>query len=308
MNNMKKSLLMLGLPIFSLVMTSCTTSSSTKEKGTKDLTYSEARKFAEDNYDKNALNTVPTTMSYGINKFCYNLDINYETPDGGTETINLSADYQGIHLTLKDKYAYCISSSVVDTIEDHAATYYGAALSFVGEPPIELKYQLIDSEKLRFDVTTKTDIAGNVTVKLLSFVFSLLHGISDVAGYIDLGYSPKKEDIIPTYILMLLNMIPGGYGSYLATFMNLASVTISPSSASNSDVFDIYMNSNSDGYLTDIGFEATSGFDISGFVNLKKYAKENPEFGDRPSETNKYKFTCVGSFECDIKVTTNFVE
>lgn len=291
--NMKRIALMM-LPVVTLVSTTSCGQSS------RLASYDSMRKFAEDNYDQYALDTVPSSLIYNINRAKAEIDVTYTTPTGGSDSFNFSFGVAGIHVTLKDQYAIVLSSSLVDKIEQYYSDFSGLAISVIDESPIDMEYRIFGDKSTMITLDTNAKIAGNLLVKLLRVGVGAMDSVASMAGFIPEEPTQQIGEAIVSILESILGAGNADVGLYV---MNYLALTISDSSKSDGDAFGTYLLTDKHGFLSELNFNFASSFAISGLAAFKKYSSANPREGDQPIGTEApYQFTLKGSFDFDVKV------
>lgn len=312
LKNMKKIVAM-ALPVLTLSLTSC-------NRGAEFLNYEKARAFIVDTYDEHALDTVPMVYTANFNKMEANVDINYVTPDGGSDSSNIAFGFNGIHATINDRYAICLSSTLLDAIETYYSDFVAFALSIQEESPIDLDYVLIDNSITKITLATSEKMVGSLLVRLLQMAASTI----DVASKV--GFIPKINDdgtmtaeteavkTVQAAIFKFVNSIRSD-ASKAATMtntiidvINYLSVTVFDSSEARGEVFHTYLTTDKYGFLRDLNFTFKSGFAINGLTSLKEYDSKTPTEGDKPKTSDPYRFTLDGSFDFDFNINAKYAK
>lgn len=317
--NMKR-LATLSLPLVALSLTSC-------NNGPKYTTYDKMRRFAVETYDQHALDAVPTTVTTNFNKAQANIVIDYKTPDGGSNSLTFSFGFSGVHVVVKNQYAYCLSSTMIDMIEQYYSDFAGIAVSLQKEPPLQMNYALTGNNCSKIELTAKEQLVGSVLVKLLQLGTSVVDIASKLAGYIPTNTQPSQQ--ITKYIVMgiqglltLLFPIPEGASesevreiqnkirritNVIIGVMNYLELSVSDSSRADGEVFDSYLTTDSFGFINKLVFDFTSNFVITGLARFKTYESSTPREGDKPIATEApYQFTMTGSIDFDIDVVSQY--
>lgn len=327
-NNMKK-IIALALPVVTLTLTSCGNRSKT-------ITYDKMRRFASEQYDQYALDSIPTTYKYDFNKMQAVMDVDYTTPSGGSQTFAFSFGFNGIHAVLKDRYAVCLSSSLVDKIEKYYSDFVGLAISLKEEPPIQMLYHLIGDNCTMIDLSANEKLVGSVLVELLQFGAGVIDLVSSFTGFIpsldQIDSAPKTTQMIMMYIYQLVQLLVSsgkqpaapdhdpekegeGEGEEKAinvtntifSVLNYSSITVSDSSKASGETFYSYLTTDSHGFLDAFNFIFKSSFTITGQAAFKRYATNSPKAGDRPISTDEpYHYTLTGSCDFDFNVVSQY--
>lgn len=307
--NMKR-LAALSLPLVALSLASC-------NNGPKYISYDKMRRFASETYDQYALDAVPATFTTNLNKVEANVVIDYKTPEGGSDSLVFSFGFSGVHVVVKDQYAYCLSSTLVDMIEQYYSDFAGIALSLKEEPPVQLNYELIGGNRSKVGLTASENLVGSVLVKLLQLGAGVLDAASAYAGFIPFmgGTEPQKESslIICQAINGMLKAIQKFYPNLNApvvrrtilAIMDYAKFTVSNSSKSNGEVFNTYITTDDYGFLNKFVFDFKSDFVITGLAQFKNYGG-TPKEGDQPTVEAPYQFTMTGSIDFDIDIVSEY--
>lgn len=297
-----KQFITLALPVVALTFTSCGNSPRT-------VNYQQMRRFASENYDSHAIDTVPTDYMINFNNMTTNVVVEYNTPAGGFDSFTFSYGFGNVHIRLKDRYAITLSSTVIDSIEKYYSDFVAIALTLKDEPPVELLYQLFGNNCSKIDLVTSHKLVGDVLVRLLQFAVGAIDGLSAITGYMPLGEMPTDplRAMVYRYVMMALEAIPirALDPSMFFGLMDYVSLTISDSSKSHGDVFETYVTTDNYGFLNKLDFNFKSSFEIAGLAAFKRYENAYPEEGERPISTEApYNFTLTGSFDYDFDIST----
>lgn len=319
-NNMKK-IVALALPVVTLTLTSCGDQSKT-------ITYDKMRRFATEQYDQYALDAVPTTYKFNFNKMQAALDVDYTTPSGGSQAFTFSFGFNGIHAVFKDRYAVCLSSGLVDTIEKYYSDFVGLAISLREEPPIQMLYHLMSNNCTKIDLTASEKLVGSVLVELLQFVAGTIDLISSFTGFIPnidqlTEDTPRIIQMVVMYIYQIVNsFVPEetnqtkkevreqkvkNITNTVIGILNYLSLTVSDSSKASGERFNSYLTTDSHGFLDAFNFIFKSSFVITGQTTLKRYSTSSPKAGERPISTDvPYHYTLTGSIDFDFNVVSEY--
>lgn len=301
-----RKIITLALPIAALSLTSCGNNS-------KNVTYDAMRRFATEHYDQNALDAIPAIYRANFNKFQAGIDVSYATPDGGNESFNINFAFNGIHLEVKDRYAVCLSSTLVDMIEQYYSNFLGLAVSLKEEPPIQMLYQLFGDNHAKVKLGASEKLVSSFVIELVKFINSAFSALSDFVGYVPLDGSiqDKKIAMIFQYLQIGLSKIPF-IGQYMFTplvaMMDYTAISLLDTSKAHGETFDSYLSTDSYGFLNEFSFLFKSEFDINGLMSIKHYASDVPAEKEHPdSKSLPYKFNIKGSIDFDFDVTSEFV-
>lgn len=310
--NMKR-LISLVLPVVAITTTSC-------GNATKTISYEQMRRFVSETYDDHAIDTIPVTYFANLNKAQADVTINYTTPDGGADSSDIAFGFNGIHLSIKDKYAYMLSSTLLDNIEQYYCDFAGLAVSVKQEPPIQMLYQLTGNNCSKINFVANEKIVGAFLIKLLQFFGATLDAVSSVSGFIPMGNDVDPSELTDpmvknVYMAVMaiaeaLGNVPlvGTYAAFVPTvifgLMNYTSFAVSDSSKSNGEYFNAYLTTDNYGMLNKLDFNFKSSFDISGLIWYKQYDSNKPEEGDHPSTSRPYHFSMSGSFDFDFDISS----
>lgn len=313
-----KRLAALSLPLVALSLASC-------NNGPKYISYDKMRRFAAEAYDQYALDAVPATFTTNLNKVEANVVIDYKTPEGGSDSLVFSFGFSGIHVVVKDRYAYCLSSTLIDMIEQYYSDFAGIALSFQDEPPLQMNYELIGGNRSKVELTASENLVGSVLVKLLQLGAGVMDVASSYAGFIPINAESLPAKTPAGQVANAVNMLIQGILSLpffedvsdinryatlarrvIFALMDYAKFTVSSSSKSNGEVFDTYFTTDDYGLIDKFVFDFKSDFVISGLAQFKKYESDTPQLGDKPVTEAPYQFTMTGSFDIDIDIVSEY--
>lgn len=328
--NMKK-LIAVALPVLTLSLTSC-------DRGAKLLSYEKVREFAENTYDSHALDTVPMVYTGNFNKMEANVNVSYVTPEGNKDSFNVSFGFNGIHVTINDRYAICLSSTLVDSIEKYYSDFVGFAISLQETSPIDMNYILIDNSSTRVAFTTSEKMIGSLLVKLLQLASGAADAASSAAGFLPRLRSLNNPSattqvgaLVQQAIIAITNMIysssqsggggkvPGGgekpdnkplkFANFLISYLNYFAVSVFDSSKAHGEVFHTYLTADKYGFLRDLDFFFKSSFTLNGIAALKEYTSGEPQEGEQPKDIGApYRFTLSGSFDFDFNIHADYAK
>ncbi len=294
-----KRLATVGLPAFALIFTSCGTIA-------KVISYEQMRAFAKEQYDEHAIDTVPVNYIANFNSMNAHAIVDIITPTGEADQINLGFSHNGIHVKLKDRYAYFLSSIMIDNIE----RYYSNMVSFIsdldGNSPFELTYQLLEGNCSKIDITRSRENHGEFVVRLNKSITSLFDTISSVFGYIPSDPSEIQNAVLKTIVAYIISSPIGDFSEYLFGIFNYVQLNIFNSSRSFGDVFNTYITTDSNGMINKLDFNFKSNFVVNGLAAYKHYDSTTPSEGDRPELESPYHFTLTGSFDFDFDISTEY--
>lgn len=281
------------------------------------MSYDKIREYATKHYDEYALDAIPATFTTNLNKMQANIDVNYISPEGGEETFNIAFGFNGIHVVVKDQYAYCLSSGMIDMIEQYYSDFSGLALSLQDEPPIDMNYYLVGDERTKIELTTSQKVAGKLIIKLLQLGTGALDSLFAVTGYLPTEGEPTSEigSLVYDYLVQLFSGSSSGdkpdskaekYVRVIFGIMDYLQINVSDSSTAQGEKFKTYLNTDKYGIMKKLGFIFKSEFNISGLAAYKQYDSVTPKEGDRPTATEPYFFSLKGSVDFDFDISCKY--
>lgn len=310
---MKKRNLFLStlIPVVALVTTSCDSN--------KQLSYTEALQYISDHYDQNSLDAVLVDYTVEVEKFGFDLNVNIIDDIGEMSDIKFAMGLGGITTVARGFYAYCMSSQLVNKVQNAYATVSSLVMESYTKIPVEVNYKLVGGG-MQVSFGTNSDAAVNILVDVIKLGVSALNALgalpremreSILGGKSVVDNTPsvepdpklksyanesstlgkvKKGDSTET-LLYITDLIYDGLG-----------ISIDPTSSSKDDTFTTYIGCESHGYIT------SGAVDVGGDVDIGLLLTTTDTFSGKHPEVAGIggRYTITGNLGFKATVNAEF--
>lgn len=289
MKSINKFVLAALFPMTALTITSCEGGSARRI-----LTYQEAKEFVAEHYDKHALDSALCSYTNNLNTMYVDIDLEYETP-AGMDGMAFGFGGSNTHVTTHNKYAYVLSSAMLDKIENANSVASALSLEIIDVVPIALDY-IEDNGKMTIELGIAPGQAVNFLVKLACLITGAME-----LGSTTFGYAVPKNGSSPLSLGIKSLFSSTSSRKKVCDIINYYSFTVNTSSTSKGDKFLIDVDTDKDGFFNHYTAITGGEFNLTGFFSQKYYASEEPNEGDQPIRTSDpFAYTLKGSIDFDL--------